>query len=549
MESIRVMAYALLATIPFLTALVLMVGFKFSSGKSLIISLIVTIVLAVAVWKMEVPAVLAYFVYGALKSLDLLLIISGAILLLNTLKQTGIMQVINEGFQKITPDPRIQAIIIAYMFGAFIEGAAGYGTPAALAAPLLVGLGFPPVAACAVALISNSTPVPFAAVGTPMLTNMTNLSSAVTEQLGIPLDQFTAEVTHKTVLYLGLAGFIVPILLVVTLVMFYSTGRRMKSIVEMIPFCLMASCSFVIPYYFLGTYLGPEFASIISACIGLVVTVLAARAKIFVPKHVWYFYDIEHDEVIMPKEIFGTVSRRKLLKAWTPYLIIAIILLLTRVPQFGLRALLNSVAIHVKNILGVEGLNYDFALIYNPGLTPFILVAIGTMLANRKNLSKEDIDYVFGATGKQVLTIAMALVSGIAMVQIMLGSGLNNSGLDSMITQISTTIVANIGRAFPFIVPPLGVFGAFVSGSCTVSGVMFGPLEFQTAQILGFPAASMIALQMAGGAIGNMICIHNVVAVSSTTEATGNEGKIISMNILPCAVYVILVLAVYCIFG
>ena len=459
------------------------------------------------------------------------------------------MQVINDGFQKITPDPRIQAIIIAYMFGAFIEGAAGYGTPAALAAPLLVGLGFPPVAACSVALISNSTPVPFAAVGTPMLTNMTNLSSAVTEQLGIPLDQFTANVTHKTVLYLGLAGFIVPILLVVTLVMFYSTGRRVKSIVEMIPFCLMASCSFVIPYYFLGTYLGPEFASIISACIGLVVTVLAARAKVLVPKHVWYFYDIEHDEVIMPKEIFGTVSRRKLFKAWLPYLIIAVALLLTRIPAFGLRALLNSVAIHVQNILGVEGLNYDFALIYNPGLTPFILVAIGTMIANRKNLSKEDVEHVFGATGKQVLTIAMALVSGIAMVQIMLGSGLNHSGLDGMITQISTTIVASIGKAFPFIVPPLGVFGAFVSGSCTVSGVMFGPLEFQTAQILGFPAASIIALQMAGGAIGNMICIHNVVAVSSTTEATGNEGKIISMNILPCAVYVVLVLIVYCIFG
>ena len=323
----------------------------------------------------------------------------------------------------------------------------------------------------------------------------------------------------------------------------------MKSIAEMIPFCLLASCSFVIPYYFLGTYLGPEFASIISACIGLVVTVLAARAKIFVPKHVWYFYDIEHDEVIMPKEIFGSVSRRKLLKAWTPYLIIAVILLLTRVPQFGLRALLNKAAIHVQNILGVEGLNYDFALIYNPGLTPFILVAIGTMLANRKNLTKEDVNFVFGATGRQVLTIAMALVSGIAMVQIMLGSGLNHSGLDSMITQISTTIVASIGKAFPFIVPPLGVFGAFVSGSCTVSGVMFGPLEFQTAQILGFPAASMIALQMAGGAIGNMICIHNVVAVSSTTEATGNEGKIISMNILPCIVYVVLVLAVYCLFG
>ena len=201
------MLYALLAAIPFLTALVLMVGFKFSSGKSQIISLCITVLLVLTVWKMDLHTVFAYFIYGALKSLDLLLIISGAILLLNTLKQTGIMQVINEGFRKITPDPRIQAIIIAYMFGAFIEGAAGYGTPAALAAPLLVGLGFPPVAACSVALISNSTPVPFAAVGTPTLTNMTNLSSAVADQLGIPLDQFTAEVTHKTVLYLGLAGF------------------------------------------------------------------------------------------------------------------------------------------------------------------------------------------------------------------------------------------------------------------------------------------------------------------------------------------------------
>ena len=111
------MFYALLAAIPFLTALVLMVGFKFSSGKSLIISLGVTVLLVLTVWKMDVHTVFAYFIYGMLKSLDLLLIISGAILLLNTLKQTGIMQVINEGFQRITPDPRIQAIIIAYMFG------------------------------------------------------------------------------------------------------------------------------------------------------------------------------------------------------------------------------------------------------------------------------------------------------------------------------------------------------------------------------------------------------------------------------------------------
>ncbi len=542
------MFYALLAAIPFVLALVLMVGFKFSSGKSLMTSLLVTIVLVLAVWRMDVPTVAAYSVYGVLKSLDLLLIIGGAILLLNSLKATGIMEIINEGFKRISPDPRIQAIIIAYLFGAFIEGAAGYGTPAALAAPLLVGLGFPPVAACAVALISNSTPVPFAAVGTPTLSNMTNLASAIADA-GMDKDAFTAAVTHKTVLYLGVAGLVVPILLVVALVMFYSTGRRVKSIVEMIPFCLMSACSFVIPYYLLGTFLGPEFASIISSCIGMVLVVLAARARFLVPKHVWYFYDIEKDEVIAPKEIFGSISRRKLLRAWLPYVIIAAALLLTRVPAFGLKALLNSASIHMTDILGVQGLNYDFALIYNPGLIPFLIVAVATLLVHRKDMAPGTMSGVFKATGKQLLAIALTLISGIAMVQIMLGSGANHAGLPGMIDQISTTLVSAIGNAFPLIVPPLGVFGAFVSGSCTVSGILFAPLEFRTAQILALPTASIVALQMAGGAVGNMICIHNVVAVSSTTGAVGSEGKIISMNILPCAVYVVLLTLVYLVCG
>ena len=542
------MLYALLAAIPFVLALVLMVGFKFSSGKSLITSLVVTIVLVLTVWRMDVHTVAAYSVYGVLKSLDLLLIIGGAILLLNSLKATGIMEVINEGFKRISPDPRIQAIIIAYLFGAFIEGAAGYGTPAALAAPLLVGLGFPPVAACSVALISNSTPVPFAAVGTPTLSNMTNLASAIADA-GMDKDAFTTAVTHKTVLYLGVAGLVVPILLVTALVMFYSTGRRVKSIVEMIPFCLVSACSFVVPYYLLGTFLGPEFASIISSCIGMVLVVLAARARFLVPKHVWYFYDIEKDEVIAPKEIFGRISRRKLLKAWLPYVVIAVALLLTRVPAFGLKALLNSVSIHMTDILGVSGLNYDFALVYNPGLIPFLIVAVATLLVHRKDMEPGTMSGVFKATGKQLLAIALTLISGIAMVQIMLGSGANHAGLPGMIDQISTTMVNAIGTAFPMIVPPLGVFGAFVSGSCTVSGILFGPLEFRTAQMLSLPVASIIALQMAGGAVGNMICIHNVVAVSSTTGAVGNEGKIISMNILPCAVYVVLLTLVYLVCG
>ena len=346
------MNYALLALLPLAAALILMIGFKFSSGKALGISLVITCVLVLTVWKMDVTSVAGYLLYGALKALDLLLIIGGAILLLNTLRRTGIMDVINSGFRRISPDPRIQAIIIAYLFGAFIEGAAGYGTPAALAAPLLVGLGFPPVAACAVALISNSTPVPFAAVGTPTLMNMTNLSAAITAEGGA-VEEFTRQVTHKTCLYLGLAGIIIPLVLVVFLVLFFGKERKITYIIEMIPFSLAAALSFLVPYYLLGTYLGPEFASILGSVAGLVITVGLARKRILVPKHVWEFAEansaaaeqtsVDSDKLAAPIS-FGSVA-----KAWMPYALIAIILLATRIPVFGLKGWLNSISIHIQS--------------------------------------------------------------------------------------------------------------------------------------------------------------------------------------------------------
>ncbi|MCD7886191.1 MAG: L-lactate permease [Clostridiales bacterium] len=541
------MLYLILSALPFLLALILMMSFHFSSGKALVISLLLTCILVLAVWQMDVITVAGYFVYGVLKSLDLLLIIGGAILLLNTLKQTGIMVIINNGFKRITPDPRIQAIIIAYLFGAFIEGAAGYGTPAALTAPLLVGLGFSPVAACVVALISNSTPVPFAAVGTPTLTNMTNLSSYVTAS-GSTVSEFTTAVTRKTCLYLGLAGVMVPILLVAVLVICFGAGKKLIRIVEMIPFCLLAAGSFLIPYYLLGTFLGPEFASIIGSVIGLFITVIAAQRHFLTPRMVWHFrYNVRKEQE--PMEPDNSLTVKDMVKAWLPYLVIAVLLLLTRIPAFGLKALLNEFSIHWENILGIEGLDYDFAPAYNPGLIPFMLVSLGTMFFKRKHLPEHGVKLIFKATGKQLLTIALALVSGVAMVQIMINSGVNHSGLDGMLTIISSFLVDSVGKYFPVISPLLGVLGAFVSGSCTVSGVLFGPLQYQTAEMLGLSTASIIGLQMSGGAIGNMICINNVVAVASTTNAIGKEGEIIRINLLPCLIYCAGVLAVFAVFG
>lgn len=534
---------ALIAAVPLLLAFFLMVLFNTSASKSIGISLLLTIALVIFVWKMDLLTTAAYAIYGLLKAVDLLVIVAGAIFLQNTLKAVGLMDVIRSGFKQISPDPRIQAIIIAFLFGAFIEGSAGFGTPAALAAPLLVGLGFPAVAACVVSLISNSTPVPFAAVGTPTLTTISNITSQL-DASGVSADTFTSAVTHKICMYLGIGGLVVPLLLVSVLVLFFGSERKLKSIVEMIPFSILAALTFIVPYYLLGTYLGPEFASIIGSIIGIFLTVLAAKFRILVPKYIWHF---KGEDVDADHELEQAPTVKQFALAWTPYLAIAVLLLVTRMSAFGLKDILKGISIDIHNILGVEGLDIALQWAYNPGIFPFILVALVTALCCRLPLKRTG--EVAKNTGLQMANLTVALVAGVAMVQIMMNSGVNTSGLNSMLSQISQLMVDIVGSAFPYMSPVIGIFGAFVSGSCTVSSTLFGPLQYQTAEMLSLSTSTILALQITGGALGNMICINNVVAVTSTTNAPGKEGRIIRLCLLPCLIYCAIVWVVYLITG
>lgn len=559
--------YILAASAPFLAALILMAFFNFSSGKALVISYLMAVFSALFLWKMDIAGVASASLYGGLKALDLLLIIGGAILLLNALRETGLMAVISSVFQRISPDRRVQALIIGYLFGAFIEGAAGYGTPAAIAAPLLVGLGFPPVAACSVALISNSTPVPFAAAGTPMNSVMMNLEAQL-RQNGGSVALMAHQTTMKTVLYLGASGILVPVMVVAVLVLSCSRHRRLASILEMLPFCVFSGLVFIIPYMLLGWFAGPEFCSIAAGAFGMAAAALAARRHFLTPLYVWTFEESEPAEKTASstrctRSVQSGLQRtarltgqpglqrterltiRKAFLAWLPYMVIGAALLLTRIPAFGLRKLLSSFAFTIRHVGGNADLDYRFTPLYNPGIFPFFATALGTIFACRRKLTRSATARIFSGTGRQLLKIAVPLVCGMSMVQIMTGSSDNAAGLPGMLTLISQTLVNLFGTAFPVLSPVLGVIGAFVSGSCTVSGILFGPLQYETALALKLSASSILGLQMAGGAIGNMICIHNVVAVSSTAGVTGKEGAIIRKNLLPCAVYTAAVLLVY----
>lgn len=171
--------YALIAFIPIIATVVLMIAFNWPAKRALPLAWLAACVIAFALWKMNIMDMAAYTITGFLSAIETLIIIFGAILIMNTLKRSGAMAAINRMFQGVTQDKRILAIIIGFVFGAFIEGAAGFGTPAALAAPLLISVGFPPLAAAIVALICNSTPVCYGAVGTPTNTAFTTVRDAV----------------------------------------------------------------------------------------------------------------------------------------------------------------------------------------------------------------------------------------------------------------------------------------------------------------------------------------------------------------------------------
>lgn len=529
--------YAFMAFLPILVTIVLMAAFNWPAKRALPLAWLLSAGIALSIWQMDFQHVFGYSLFGVFKALDVLIIIFGAILILNTLKQSGAMATINNGFMGITKDRRIQAIIVGWMFGAFIEGAAGFGTPAALAGPLLVGLGFPPLAAAMVALIFNSTPVSYGAVGTPVFGAMGTLATNL-KNAGADTEAFKLVLAKWVSVPHALVGIFIPLLGLCLLTKFFGKEKSIAGGLAAAPFAIFAGLAFTVPYSITAWTLGPEFPSLVGAFIGLPIVLWAAKNNFLAPKTAWDFPDKSEWEedwksVVDTGEIGE--SKMSLAKAWTPYALIALILVVTRIPSLGLKGVLASQKLIIPNIMGIEGLNYGLMWAYLPGTIPFILVALITHAIH--GMSGEQVKAAWGNTFKQITGAAIALFAGVAMVQLMLNSGTNAGGLDSMMTAMAKAAAGMAGNAYPFFAPFIGVLGAFMSGSNTVSNILFSSLQFETATILGMPQVLIVALQVIGGATGNMICVNNVVAACATVGTIGVEGKLIRRNAIPCFIY------------
>lgn len=535
---------ALFAFLPILVTIVLMAGLNWGAKKALPLAWLIAALIALLYWKIDFLNIAAYSIFGAFKAFDILIIIFGAILILNTMKLSGAMTTINNGFNGITTDRRIQAIIIGFMFGAFIEGAAGFGTPAALAGPLLVGLGFPPLAAAMVALIFNSVPVPYGAVGTPILGGAMKTLEGNLEGI-VANDTFMMALTKWVAIPNALVGIFVPLLGICIMTKFFGKERSIKSGLAAAPFALFAGVAFTVPYVLIAATLGPELPSLLGAFVGLGVVVLAAKKGFLVPKKNWDFPpQAEWAANWKSTDETGDTgeARMGLLKAWMPYVLIAIILVVTRIPSLGLKQILAAQKLSFPAVLGVDGLEYVLKWAYLPGTIPFILVAVVTNFMHK--MSRKQVVKSWRMTFKQISGAAIALVAGVAMVQLMLKSEVNAAGLDSMLTVMAKSVADFSGNAYPVISPIIGVLGAFMSGSATVSNLLFASLQFETATILELPQVLIVSLQAIGAAFGNMICVNNVVAVCATVGCIGAEGTIIRRNAIPAFIYYVALIIV-----
>ncbi|WP_252312236.1 L-lactate permease [Sinobaca sp. H24] len=492
--------------------------------KGMSLSAAIVIFLAVLFWDMESRVILSSILQGAHKTLTILLILFGALVLLNTLRKNGAVDRINQGFQSISADMRVQLILVAFLFGSLIEGVAGFGTPAMITAPLMVALGFKPLAAVATALIADSSAVAFGAVGTPVIVGLSTLEAAT--------PSFFQEVGVTVTLIDLFGGTFVPAILIFVLVLFFGKGKGLKDVWPMIPWTLMIGAVYTSSALLYAFLFGPEFVAILGSLTGLTVATITAKKGLLLPKETWM--DALQDDFTIDTE----TSDMSLLTAWSPYVIVVILLLLTRTVPWLEEFTNTAINLSWMNILGVEGVNSEWAFLYSPGAI-LTLTAILAVLIHRRSFRN------FTASALDALSTikitGITLFATLAMVHVFSNSGMNANEIVSMPEYIAESMAAVFGPMWIFAAPFLGMLGSFITGSATVSTLTFSPIQYSIATATGVDVNTVLGAQLVGSGAGNMICIHNVVAASAVVGMEGKEGSVIRKTLGPALIYGVLV--------
>ncbi|HFI0334646.1 TPA: L-lactate permease [Streptococcus suis] len=458
-------------------------------------------------------------VTGFWATLTPITVIMGAVLFNNFQQKTGNQAVINRWMSSITPNPVAQMMIIGYAFAFMIEGASGFGTPAAIAAPILIALGFEPIKVVVAVLIFNSIPVSFGAVGTPTWFGFGSLgltNQQITE-LGLK-----AAIVHVT------AGLVIPLIALKYIF-------DWKEIKQNLVYIYLTVFACTLPMMLLAT-INYEFPSLLGGAIGFIISILLAKKRIGLKK----------DDSL--QEVSAGVDSKELFKALLPLISLVLILVVTRVSQLGIKNLLRTEDLLFKADLGIFDLEVtkalkitlanvfgtnaseSFELLYAPAFIPFFLIVFA--LSWLYPSMKGNVWKTISQTAHQVSEPFFALLGGVTMVKFML---LN--GDQSMVSIIGMSLAAATGPFWGLFASYLGAIGAFFSGSATISNLIFGGVQQSIATQTGLNMTSILAMQSVGGAMGNMTCVNNIIAASSVSGVRRKEGYIMQKTAVPMFIY------------
>ncbi len=478
------------------------------------------ILLAIACWKMPVLLALDATLMGAAFGIfPIVWIILTAIWVYNMTVESGEFEIIRNSLACITDDRRLQAIFIAFAFGSFIEGTAGFGTPVAITAAMLVGLGFNPRYAAGICLIANTAPVAFGAIGIPIV-----VAAKVTDMDMLRISQIVGR-------QLPLLSVAVPLWLCVTM-------SGWKRTMEVLPAVIVAGLCFAVSQFVVSNFVGPYLPDIISAIVTIIG--LGLFLRVWKPSAVWHFPD---EKPAGP--VTCQYTPREVVRAWMPYVFLAIMVFL-----WGLDP--------VKKLLGPLGFTFDWPGLHNLVIRTAPVVAKDAPYAAAFNVNLGSAagtaifiagllsvlvipNYGFGRaaacfarTVKQLRfpIVTIALILGLAFI--MNYSGMSNTlGLS----------LASTGVMFPFFAPILGWLGVFLTGSDTSSNALFGSLQKTTANQIGVDPGLCVAANSSGGVTGKMISPQSISVATAASGMVGEEGHIFRFT-LPHSIAMVLIICV-----
>lgn len=458
-----------------------------------LITMISIILIAVILWQIQPIYLFASLGKGFFVALDIFFIILGAVFFLETLKKIGVVENLGIHLRLISSDIRVQVILLAWFFENFLEGIAGFGTPATIVAPLLIGLGISPINAVIISLLGNSAAGVFGAAGTPIKTGFGELAGA--------------EVALKASIY-NLVGILIPVFMVWFVTK--NIVNRKKYFLEIIPFALVAGAAFAIPSIF-TVFLGQEFPTILGSVVGLIIILLMIKANILVPKNKLTFKGIE-----------DKMANMSLWKVVLPYLLLIFLLI------FG-KMLLGKMGFSISIMI-----KHTFSY-FNPGL---ILIFAGAIVTLFYKISARSYINSLKISFNKSIAPFLVIIFMSSIAQIMVHSSNNASGFPSMVDSLSLVIK---NRFLPLISPFIGAFGSFLTGSVTVSNLMFGNFIARAAGEIGFNVESVLALTVVGGAFGNMIALADILVAEVVVGIKHKEKGVIVNVIVPCLVCLLLV--------